>query len=44
MKVWVEEAKERAPGAAEWADLGDAGSGKPGGGARRRGSDSGLWN
>ena len=41
MKVWVEEAngKEGTPGAAEWADLGDVGSGKPGGGARRRGSD-----
>ena len=36
--MWVEEAngKEGTPGAAEWADLGDVGSGKPGGGARRR--------
>lgn len=44
-KVQVEEAngKEGAPGVAEWADLGDVGSGKPGGGARRRGSDL-RWN
>ena len=47
MRVWVEEAngKEGTPGAAEWADLGDVGSGKPGGGPGGEDlTSAGLWN